>query len=176
MTEWARSFLGGQLHYKRRFFSPDVAIKWRLEPGYSVVEFSHFNFISQGFLGFKVESNEQLLQTCGSSIVRERCKTWRRNLSAVETCISFMGIYLIRMVRSVETKQMRGTKEKNRMMGRIQIRILSQPSKKILRMLSRLPPFFLLTLSYVLLKRGRLRCGGGYWKGPVAPWRESRLE
>jgi hypothetical protein len=26
---------------------------------------------------------------------------------------------------------------------------------------SRLPPFFLLTLSYVLLKRGRLRCGGG---------------
>jgi hypothetical protein len=26
---------------------------------------------------------------------------------------------------------------------------------------SRLPPFFLLTLSYVILKRGRLRCGGG---------------
>jgi hypothetical protein len=26
---------------------------------------------------------------------------------------------------------------------------------------SRLPPFFLLTLGYVLLKRGRLRCGGG---------------
>jgi hypothetical protein len=26
---------------------------------------------------------------------------------------------------------------------------------------SRLPPFFFLTLSYVLLKRGSLRCGGG---------------
>ena len=24
-----------------------------------------------------------------------------------------------------------------------------------------LPPFFLLTLAYVLLKRGHLRCGGG---------------
>jgi hypothetical protein len=41
-------------------------------------------------------------------------------------CISFMGIYLIRMIRSVETKRMRGTKDKNRMTGRIQIRVLSQ--------------------------------------------------
>ena len=36
-----------------------------------------------------------------------------------------MGIYLVRMVSSVKTKRMRGTKEKNRMTGRIQIRILS---------------------------------------------------
>ena len=35
---------------------------------------------------------------------------WR----TVETCISFMGLYLIRMVRSVETKRMRGTKRKNK--------------------------------------------------------------
>ncbi len=44
----------------------------------------------------------------------------------VETCISFMDFDLVRMVRSVETKRMRGTKEKNRMTGRIQVRILSQ--------------------------------------------------
>ena len=37
----------------------------------------------------------------------------------VETCISSMGVYLIRMVRSVETKRMRGTTEKNRKTGRI---------------------------------------------------------
>jgi hypothetical protein len=37
-----------------------------------------------------------------------------------------MGVYLIGMVRSVETKRMRGTKVKNRMTGRIQIRILIQ--------------------------------------------------
>ncbi len=33
---------------------------------------------------------------------------------------------VLRMVRSVETKRMRGTKERNRMNGRIHIRILSQ--------------------------------------------------
>ncbi len=32
----------------------------------------------------------------------------------VEKCISIMDLYLIRMVRSVETKRMRGTKEKMR--------------------------------------------------------------
>ncbi len=50
------------------------------------------------------------------------------DVDGVETCISFMGIYFIRMVRSVETKRMRGTKEKNRKTGRIKIRILSQHS------------------------------------------------
>jgi hypothetical protein len=35
---------------------------------------------------------------------------WR----VVETCISFMDIYLIRLVRSVETKRMRGTKVKKK--------------------------------------------------------------
>ncbi len=44
----------------------------------------------------------------------------------VETCISFMRIYLIRMLRSVETKRIRGTEEKKRMTARIQTRILSQ--------------------------------------------------
>jgi hypothetical protein len=53
----------------------------------------------------------------------------------VETCISFVGNYLIRMVRSVETKRMRGTKEK---IGwpeefKYDSMILSQPSKKVLR-------------------------------------------
>ena len=53
---------------------------------------------------------------------------WRTNpfIGSVETCIFFVGIYLIRKVRSVKTKRMRGTKEKNRMTGRIQVRILSQ--------------------------------------------------
>ena len=46
--------------------------------------------------------------------------------STVEMCISFMDFDLVRMVRSVETKRMRGTKERNRMTGRIHIRILSQ--------------------------------------------------
>ncbi len=50
----------------------------------------------------------------------------------VETCISFMGFDLVRMVRSVETKRMRGTKERNRMTGRIHIRILSQHPLQIL--------------------------------------------
>jgi hypothetical protein len=44
------------------------------------------------------------------------------DVDGAETCISFMGIYFIRMVRSVETKRMRGTKEKNRKTGRFQIR------------------------------------------------------
>ncbi len=37
----------------------------------------------------------------------------------VETCISLMGLSLIRMVRSVETKRMTGTKEKIGPTGRI---------------------------------------------------------
>jgi hypothetical protein len=40
------------------------------------------------------------------------CCWYRMPNATVETCISFMGFDLVRMVRSVETKRMRGTEEK----------------------------------------------------------------
>ena len=60
-----------------------------------------------------------VLRSDGKEIDRRLVRVWtathvRKKLGSlnVETCISIMGIYLIRMVISVETKRMRGTKVK----------------------------------------------------------------